>query len=725
MLGATGSECQQGPEDSRRKLQGHPLGNLDLSIRPSAQTSAKASSAHDEVAAVLQGLQLDRHFFFSRLRQDTLKELTPAPPLDGMRSPTRRKSAPSKLKRQQTRVNTSGSQKPADFDIYLNEALMPALAQSLDALVRQVERMEKQGDKLDPKVRARFNPVTWLAQQLLRHHPRCARTPRRQTIYNNFKTWGDLERGRRAMLRKKKDVQHVFEGFVLAQNAGSVQLETLPQILDAIDDTLHLEGVLKNNKILQQALGGSPTPKGLSSVASPVSKSSSLSRSLTAKSKAAFFQGDLWNFDRFWYVFANIIINNDVVPYSAIKQGMEALDRQDEARAELEEAQNREREEKLKKEAEQRQIMASYAELHERMTSDEHILSILNDDKILTGDDVRPTDPGFEFEVPPKGPHVKCIADFLTLLGFPKLERPEVEAEIRYYDAELANAWAILQDIYHTELADGVVEKVTLQQVLVPPVGFMVLKHKVEDELDKFGQLGDREQIRPLSSEAVYGELTKPKPSMEALCKNLGMPIARMHWLHQVFQGFLEPLKGEATPPICNYPEAPAAIPKRQMAELMREVNPALPEEEFEARFQRIDRDASNGIEFDEFVTWVRQDEVKLSRNPNQKMGLEELATFHNLPLETVKYLYNCFQDQLPEGLEDGYPFKPVHLPKDELLVLINSLTPHVTQDEFEDAYEIVNNNSGHDGLVFDDFLDVLEFDELPEELVGSGQDQP
>merc|ERR1719456_1175353 len=131
----------------------------------------------------------------------------------------------------------ASNKKTQDFDIYLGQSLMPVLAQALDSLCRQVNRMQMQGDSLDPKVRARFNPLTWLAQQLLRRHPKCAKTPRRQAIYSNFRVWADLERGRRVMLRRRDVVQEAFEGFVLR---GVVQRRDIPNVLSSIDDTLRL-----------------------------------------------------------------------------------------------------------------------------------------------------------------------------------------------------------------------------------------------------------------------------------------------------------------------------------------------------------------------------------------------------------------------------------------------------------------------------------------------------
>merc|ERR1740138_1370845 len=116
---------------------------------------------------------------------------------------------------------------------------------------------------------------------------------------------------------------------------------------------------------------------------------------------------------------------------------------------------------------------------------------------MLTGDDVRPGDAGYEYEVPPKGPHVSLIADFLILLGFKDIQKKTTEedatqqAEERWWTAELATAWTILQEMHHAEIADGVVERDILQKVLVAPVGFTALTHKIEDELERRAEGGD------------------------------------------------------------------------------------------------------------------------------------------------------------------------------------------------------------------------------------------
>merc|ERR1740121_2176363 len=163
----------------------------------------------------------------------------------------RRGSLRRRRKTMNFRANPELAPAHNDFDIYLNEAVMPVLAQSLDALCRQLARMQEQAGQLDPKVRARFNPLTWLAQQLLRRHPKCARTPRRQLLYRGFKDWADWEKGRREMLRRREAVNEVFNGFMLR---GVVNFETMQDVVQSIDDSLFLEGAIKNNAQLAAVL---------------------------------------------------------------------------------------------------------------------------------------------------------------------------------------------------------------------------------------------------------------------------------------------------------------------------------------------------------------------------------------------------------------------------------------------------------------------------------------
>jgi hypothetical protein len=59
-----------------------------------------------------------------------------------------------------------------DMDEYCLEEIYPVLLPGLEALAKEVENCKSEGDKRDVRIRARFNPLRWLAQYLMRHNPR-------------------------------------------------------------------------------------------------------------------------------------------------------------------------------------------------------------------------------------------------------------------------------------------------------------------------------------------------------------------------------------------------------------------------------------------------------------------------------------------------------------------------------------------------------------------------
>merc|ERR1719359_590838 len=97
----------------------------------------------------------------------------------------------------------------------------------------------------------------------------------------------------------------------------------------------------------------------------------------------------------------------------------------------------------------------------------------------------------------------------------------------------------------------------------------------VESELDL---RNDSKEVRDKDDDdedavAVGGK----KPTMEELGTKFGMTMARIDWLHQLFESFLVPdpnAREDDPPPCCLYPECPAAIPKAQMQILITEVKP-------------------------------------------------------------------------------------------------------------------------------------------------------
>jgi Ca2+-binding EF-hand superfamily protein len=501
---------------------------------------------------------------------------------------------------------------------------------------------------------------------------------------------------------------------------GVVQRETLPSVLKAIDDTLHARGLLKNNRARLRAMAGQEggtTDAALASASGPLGQSA-------PRKRAELFQGEAWNFEKFWGTFARVVMAHDILPFSALQEGAKEHEKEIKERQEREEAHQKEVEKRLKKEAEGQANMEIYAGMYDKLMADEAINDILKEGKMLTGDDVRPGDAGYEYEVPPKGSHVSLLADFLVLLGFKDLQRDgSKQQEERWWTAELAGAWTILQEMHHAEIADGVVERDILQKVLVAPLGFTALTRKIEDELERRAEGGGGGVVRHGSifrSEAegfvVAGAAAgEGKPSMEVLCQRLGMPMARLEWLHGLFESYLngegaEQLKKD------NYPDDPSSINKDQMRELFKEMNPDLSEPEFEARFMRIDEDGSGLIEFDEFVAWVHEDEVQVIGVAGmEKRSLEDLADFYSEPLELVTYLHTCWKDQLPEGEEEDYPLKPASLAKQDIRSLIKLLTPEVSDEDFEAQFELVDVDQ-KERLEFDEFLEVLCWDDLDED---------
>jgi len=701
-------------------------------LNPQAMKAAQAVALNDEVAQILKGLKLDKKFFFDRIEAKALQDLAPPVPnnddLVSSNDAAGRDRQRESIRRTRKRITMQmkGAQKAsADFDIYLNEAVMPVLAQALDALCRQLSRMQQQGDSLDPKVRARFNPLTWLGQQLLRRHPKCARTPRRQLLYRSFKDWSDFEKGRREMLRRRDPVNEIFNGFMLR---GVVEYSTIWDVITSVDDTLCLEGVLKNSIDLERAMRG---------------------EGVTVPNQPNRFQkGCSWTFEEFWYYFGTTIMRHDIVPFTVIRRGIDKrakeLEEQREWAKKMEEADA----EKQRQEDEKRRLTQEYAVLYDKIMVDPHVNSILGEGKILTGDDVRQGDLGYELEVPPHGPHISLLADLLVLLGLEGAQQQESEEleepmtptksghgifrssakaqqiagaqeEERYWDDKLAHAWATLQRVHRADIADGVVDQDILSKVLVPPVGFNLLKAKVEDEIERKEERGDDDDDEDIASGRVLQ--SSEKPTMEQLAQRLGMTMARLDWLHKLFESFLlpDPDAGPDAPaPCCLYPDCPASITKEQMRVLVSEVEPSLSKAQFDARFKRLDQDGSGLIEFDEFAMWVHSSDVRVAGNAAVKMTFEEIANRYQEPVDLIKYLYTVFVDQLPDGVEDDYPDEPVGLPKQEAKFLAGIVTPGFNAAEFDANFAIVDAHSRQAGHCdFDEFIELLEFDDLPTEL--------
>lgn len=608
--------------------------------------------------------------------------------------------------------------KKADFDIYLNEALVPVLAQALDALCRQLVRNEQNGNNLDPKQNDRFNPLTWLGQQLLRRHPRCARTPRRQELYKSFSYWSDCERGRREILRRREEAQNAFGEFATGADHG-VKKSSIPFVVADLDDKLQLEGSLMHSSNLREAF---------EAVGAWHNTSEQDGQAATAAKRKKTVKVDKnWPFEDFWNEFTKCVLNFDIITNTTIKEGALRLEKQAEDRREQAEAQQRLEEFKEQLLEEERQAARDFGSLKEELRSDDFIRQVLDENKILTGDDIRPGDLGFELEIPPHGRHCFLLAKALSLVGFKEIDIESMEGDGEtWWTQGLSSKWAQFQKIVKAELADGVVEKGSLIDLLVEDdETFLSLRRRVEDEVERL-ETTDHTFLteKDMEGEDLRRGLfrntdSSHKPSIEKLSQTLGLTVARLKWLHSLFEGFLVSEDVDGPPPKCNYPEDPASLSKDQMKGIMLELFPQTTDPEFEAHFRRIDEDGSGEVEFDEFVTWLAENQINLTGTSSRKMTCGELAEFHDVSEELIIYLLSCFQDccaDLDPPVVDEYPKNPAKLAKQEVRKLVEEITPDLTDIEFEANWEFANANSeGGDAIDFSDFLEMVDFEALPE----------
>ncbi len=81
------------------------------------------------------------------------------------------------------------------FEMYLSEKLLPVLLPGVEALSKETERFMLQKEKIDPRVRSRFNPVLWLAEYLMRNNP--SHLPLQPEVTKNFEEQKYLMKARK------------------------------------------------------------------------------------------------------------------------------------------------------------------------------------------------------------------------------------------------------------------------------------------------------------------------------------------------------------------------------------------------------------------------------------------------------------------------------------------------------------------------------------------------
>lgn len=140
------------------------------------------------------------------------------------------------------RRRDDGNQEFQDFDVYLMEKnVMPLLLQGLDALSRHVDSITSKGI-LTTDSKLRFNPLVWLAQYMLRNHPRYVKD-HRTPMYERFAELANIERGRRCLLRRREQIEERWNQLV-EENGGPLCLEDIPVVFKVLDDQWYLDGAL-------------------------------------------------------------------------------------------------------------------------------------------------------------------------------------------------------------------------------------------------------------------------------------------------------------------------------------------------------------------------------------------------------------------------------------------------------------------------------------------------
>jgi len=232
-----------------------------------------------------------------------------------------------------------------------------------------------------------------------------------------------------------------------------------------------------------------------------------------------------------------------------------------------------------------------------------------------------------------------------------------------------------------------------------------------EDEEEEKDDAYER-YMREKEAQEAAAALLSHKPTMEDLCRKFGLTMARMEWLHEQFEGFLQANEDGSTRKD-DYPEHPSALTKEEMKELFATIMPDMTLAAFEKRFEEIDIDGSGEIEFDEFVEWLRADEIEMMGPTGEvKPTFEQLGKRFSVSIDRIQYLHDMFENFLPQGEKDNYPDEPKALNKDKIRELLTEVAPDLSEDEFEEQFGLIDlDESGE--IEFDEFLEFLDFEEI------------